>query len=411
MVDFDDIETALVRIARGEILIVVDDEDRENEGDFVMAASAVTPEAINFMAAQGRGLVCTPITRERCEQLELPLMVDESCNDAALSTAFTVSVDARSGISTGISAADRSRTVELLVDPSAKPADLVRPGHIHPLRADEDGVLKRAGHTEAAVDLARLAGMPPAGVICEILNEDGTMARVPQLKEVAERFGLGMVTIRDLIAYRQRFEKLVRRVVSPKLPTATGDFVLHLYEAVYEPTQKHVALVKGDIASLPEVLVRVHSACMTGDIFGSLRCDCGRQRDAALAAIEAEGAGVFLYMNQEGRGIGLENKLRAYCLQDDGLDTVEANHRLGFKADLRDYGIGAQILVDLGLSKIRLLTNNPKKIVGLDGYGLDIVDRVSIETEVHASNRRYLQTKRDKLGHLIQLDPRSEEVS
>ena len=395
---FDCIEDAIEDIRRGRLVIVVDDEDRENEGDFIGAAELITPELVNFMAREGRGLICVPLTRERTVALELDMMV--TSNTALYDTPFTVSVDYNFGTTTGISAADRAKTIRALADPAARPHDFGRPGHVFPLRAQQGGVLRRAGHTEAAVDLARLAGLTPAGVLVEILNEDGTMARVPELMEIARRFGLRIITIKDLIAYRMRAEKLVRRVVDVALPTRYGDFRLIAYEERLTG-EVHLALTKGTWDDGEPVLVRVHSQCVTGDIFGSKRCDCGDQLATALKRIEAEERGVVLYMKQEGRGIGLLNKLRAYKLQEQGLDTVEANEALGFKMDHRDYGIGCQILRDLGLSRLRLMTNNPTKRIGLAGYGLEIVDRVPIEIPPNGVNRRYLQTKRDRMGHLL----------
>ncbi len=394
----DSIDAAIEDFRAGKIVIVVDDEERENEGDFILAAEKVTPESINFLTKYGRGIICSALLPERAAELQLDLMVDE--NTSLHQTAFTVSVDALKGTTTGVSAADRAATVLALVNPATLPSDLGRPGHIFPLRGVEEGVLRRAGHTEAAIDLARLAGLYPAGVLCEIMNDDGTMARVPQLTEMAAEFGLCIVTIKDLIHYRMLREKMVQKVVATKLPTAYGDFDLHLYHSVLE-RKEHIALVKGEIRGDVAMLVRVHSECLTGDVFGSARCDCGEQLHRALKMVEKEGAGVVLYMRQEGRGIGLANKLKAYKLQDEGHDTVEANEKLGFKADLRDYGIGAQILVDLGVRKMRLMTNNPKKIIGLEGYGLEVVERVPIEIEPNEINHRYLETKRDKLGHFI----------
>jgi 3,4-dihydroxy 2-butanone 4-phosphate synthase/GTP cyclohydrolase II len=380
------------------MVIVVDDEDRETEGDLTMAAATVTPEAINFMARHGRGLVCLALTPERLDRLEVPLEVSD--NAPRRDTAMCVSVDAREGTTTGISAADRAATVRVAIAPESGPRDLSRPGHVFPLRARKGGVLERAGHTEAAVDLATIAGLEPAGVICEIMNDDGSMARVPELVRFARRHGLLLITIADLIQYRMRTERLVRLVASADLPTEHGAFRIHAYENELTG-QTHVALVRGEIADGADVLVRVHSKCLTGDVFHSARCDCGDQLETAMARIAAEGRGVLLYLNQEGRGIGLANKIRAYQLQDQGLDTVEANERLGFKADQRDYGIGAQILNDLGVKTMRLLTNNPRKFVGLQGYGLSISEPVPLEIPASDSTRRYLKTKKDKLGHKL----------
>lgn len=393
-------EELLEDIRQGKMVILVDDEDRENEGDLTMAAEMVTPEAVNFMATHGRGLICLSLTAERADELDLPLMVSD--NTARFGTAFTVSIEARSGVTTGISAADRAKTIATAIDPECGPPDLARPGHIFPLRAARGGVLKRAGQTEGSVDLARLAGLRPAGVICEIMNEDGTMARMPDLRTFAGEHGLKIGSIADLIKYRMRNDSLIRRAAETTIPIGGyGDYTAVIYENDVDE-QQHLALVKGDINPESAVLVRVHSECLTGDVFRSQRCDCGEQLHRALEMIEEEGTGVLLYMRQEGRGIGLLNKLKAYQLQDKGLDTVQANEELGFKADLRDYGIGAQILVNLGLHHLRLMTNNPKKIIGLDGYGLEIVERVPIEISAKEKNKRYLQTKRDKMGHLIE---------
>ncbi len=388
---------AIEEYRRGKFVIITDDEDRENEGDLVMAAQFVTPDAINFMAKYGRGLVCCPITEERVATLKLPMMAQD--NSSQFGTPFTVSVEARTGVTTGISAADRARTVQVLIDPTAGPEDLVRPGHMFPLRARDGGVLVRAGQTEASVDLAKMAGLHPAGVLCEIMKMDGEMARMPDLKRFARRHGLRIVTVADMIKYRLRTERLIRRVAETKLPTPYGEMMILAYKAETGPDE-HVAIVKGPIDPDQPVLVRVHDQCVTGDVFNSLRCDCGEQKDRALKMIGEEG-GVFLYMRQEGRGIGLHNKLRAYELQDQGMDTVEANIALGFPADRRDYGIGMQILVDLGVRKMRLITNNPAKRAGLEAYGLEVVERVPIETEPNPFNIRYLDTKRRRMGHIL----------
>ncbi len=395
---FSPIEEALDDIRAGKMVVVCDAEERENEGDLVLAAQFATPEAINFMATHARGLVCLALTPERCNELELDLMPAK--NEPDLETAFTVSIDARHGVTTGISADDRARTVQVAIDPRSRPEDLNHRGHIFPLKAKEGGVLERSGHTEAAVDLSRLAGLNPAGVICEILNADGTMARVPDLERYSAEHDLKMVTVADLIAYRREKDKLVERVVEARLPTIFGEFDVVGFRSLVDE-KHHVAMVKGEIADAEDVLVRVHSECLTGDVFHSLRCDCGQQLEDALARIEDEGQGVLLYLAQEGRGIGLLNKLRAYRLQEEGLDTVDANIELGLPADLRDYGIGAQILVDLGLTSIRLLTNNPKKIVGLEGYGLRVTDQVPIEHPPSTHNRDYLRAKQARMGHLL----------
>ncbi|HEX3830818.1 MAG TPA: bifunctional 3,4-dihydroxy-2-butanone-4-phosphate synthase/GTP cyclohydrolase II [Solirubrobacteraceae bacterium] len=395
---FATIEDAIEDIRQGKMVVVCDDESRENEGDLTMAAQFVTPEGVNFMRKEGGGLICLAMTPERCEELGLDLMAAK--NESAFETAFTVSIEARSGVSTGISAADRARTIQVAIDPRTSPRELVQPGHVFPLKAKAGGVLERVGQTEAGVDLARLAGLIPASVICEIMNDDGTMARVPDLRVYCERHGLKMITVADLVAYRRRHEKLVERVVATSLPTAFGDFVAVGYRSLVD-NKHHVALVKGDVDGVPDVLVRVHSECLTGDVFHSLRCDCGEQLESALAMIEREGRGVLLYLSQEGRGIGLLNKLRAYKLQEEGFDTVDANLKLGLPADLRDYGIGAQILVDLGLTSIRILTNNPKKISGLAGYGLSVADQIPIEHAPNLHNAAYLRAKAEKLGHTL----------
>jgi 3,4-dihydroxy 2-butanone 4-phosphate synthase/GTP cyclohydrolase II len=393
------VEEALEAVRAGRMIIIVDDEDRENEGDLMVAAEKTTPEIINFMARYGRGLICLPLTEERLDELQLPLMVSE--NTARFQTAFTVSIDAKAGVTTGISAADRARTVLAAVDPATKPDDLARPGHVFPLQAQEGGVLSRAGQTEAAVDLARMAGLAPAGVICEVMNEDGSMARMPQLGEVSRRFDIPILTIADLIRYRMKHETLVRKLDETDLPTAHGRFRLHVYEDTIRG-EHHVALVKGEVGGEEPTLVRAHSQCLTGDTFGSSRCDCGEQLHRSMEMIEKEGRGVVLYiLNHEGRGIGLANKIRAYALQDLGADTYEANRKLGFKPDQRDYGIGAQILVALGVRRLRLITNNPRKFVGLTGYGLEIVERVPLEVEPNACNLRYLKTKKEKMGHIL----------
>ncbi|MEM1442443.1 MAG: bifunctional 3,4-dihydroxy-2-butanone-4-phosphate synthase/GTP cyclohydrolase II [Verrucomicrobiota bacterium] len=395
--EFSPIEDVIGDIRDGKLVIVVDDKDRENEGDLICAAEKTTPEMVNFMATFGRGLICAPIMPEAAERLGLPLMVRR--NTESQGTNFTVAVDAAEGVTTGISAADRARTIEILANPLSEPQDLVRPGHILPLQAVPGGVLRRAGHTEAAVDLARLAGLQEAGVICEILNEDGTMARLPELMEFAKKHDLKIGTIESLIEYRRREERLIERVEQIEMPTDFGTFDLHFYSSRLNPSEEHLALVKGTIDPAEPVLVRVHSECLTGDVFGSQRCDCGSQLHCALSQIEDAGCGVLVYMRQEGRGIGLANKIRSYKLQEQGLDTVEANEKLGFGSDLRDYGMGAQILHDLGVRKIRLMTNNPRKVVGLDGHSLEIVEKVPIRIDPNPHNERYLSTKRDKLGH------------
>ena len=397
-INVDKIEDGIEAFRKGEIVILIDDEDRENEGDFVCAAELITPEKVNFLAKYGRGMICVPMTGPRADELGLEMMVGK--NTALHGTAFTVSVDYKKGTTTGISAYDRSATIKALADEDAAPDDLARPGHIFPLRAAKGGVLKRAGHTEAVVDLARIGGLFPSGVLCEIMDDDGSMARLPRLREIAEKFGLKLITIADLIAYRQMTERLIERTAEVKLPTDYGDF--HLIHYTSELSKfDNLALVKGDLTTPEPVLVRVHSECLTGDVFGSMRCDCGDQLHSAMKMIQREGRGALLYMRQEGRGIGLASKIQAYHLQDQGFDTVEANVKLGFKPDLRDYGLGAQMLYDIGVRKMRLMTNNPKKLVGLSGFGLEIVERVSIEIEPNEYDEKYLETKRDKMGHLI----------
>jgi 3,4-dihydroxy 2-butanone 4-phosphate synthase/GTP cyclohydrolase II len=400
---FHTIDEAIADIQQGKMVILVDDEDRENEGDLTMAAEKVTPEAINFMATHGRGLICLSMTPERLTELRIPQMVEDIDNNSPFGTAFTVSIEARRGVTTGISAADRATTILTAINPKTKPEDLVKPGHVFPLRARAGGVLERTGQTEGSVDLARLAGLTPAGVICEIMNDDGTMARVPQLTKIAEQFGLKIVTIKDLIHYRMQRESLVRVVAETRLPLRMGEFRALVYENEITHDE-HLALVKGTVDASRPLLVRVHSSCLTGDVFGSFRCDCGDQLRRALRRIAEEGAGVLLYLHQEGRGIGLSNKIRAYALQDAGFDTVQANEELGFEPDLRDYGIGAQILVHLGVKRMRLMTNNPRKMIGLAGYGLEVVDRVPIQIRPSKHNMHYIRTKHEKLGHFFDLD-------
>ena len=405
---FHTIDEALEDIRQGKMVILVDDEDRENEGDLTMAAEKVTPEAINFMATHGRGLICLSLTPERLTELRIPQMVEDIDNNSPFGTAFTVSIEARRGVTTGISAADRATTILTAINPKTKPEDLVKPGHVFPLRARAGGVLERTGQTEGSVDLARLAGLTPAGVICEIMNDDGTMARVPQLMPLTERFGLKIVTIKDLIQYRMQRESLVRVVAETRLPLRMGEFRALVYENEITRDQ-HLVLVKGTVDAAHPLLVRVHSSCLTGDVFGSFRCDCGEQLKRALRLIAEEGAGVLLYLHQEGRGIGLSNKIRAYALQDAGFDTVQANEELGFKPDLRDYGIGAQILVHLGVKRMRLMTNNPRKMIGLAGYGLEVVDRVPIQIRPGKHNMHYLRTKHEKMGHFFDLETRASQ--
>ena len=398
--DFDTVEQAIADIREGRMVIVADDEDRENEGDLVMAAAKVTPDHVNFMTKHGRGLICVTLTDERADALDLPLMTQR--NTDPQETAFTISVDAhrRFGVTTGISAQDRAKTIEILTDPNSDPSDLRRPGHIFPLRAKPGGVLRRVGQTEASVDLARMADLPPVGVICEILNEDGTMARRRELKDFAVEHGLSFITVAQMVAYQLTKTRIIRRIAEAELPTTSGEFHVIAYESMLDG-REHLAITKGDPSGKPAVLVRMHSECMTGDVFGSMRCDCGEQLVAAMRQIDAEGQGAIVYLRQEGRGIGLGNKVKAYQLQDEGLDTVEANEKLGFKPDLRDYGIGAQILLDLNLHSIRLLTNNPRKIVGLDGYDIEITGTEALQVEPNQHNERYLETKRSKLGHIL----------
>ncbi len=404
---FATIETAIERLAEGSLVIVVDDEDRENEGDFVFSAEKATADLVNFVTRHGRGMVCAPATSERLHELDLDLMVEK--NDALHGTPFTVTIDYKHGTTTGISAYDRAKTLRALTDPTVAKSDFARPGHIFPLKAENGGVLRRAGHTEAAVDLCKLAGLTPVGVICEIMDDDGTMARLPRLFKMSEKFDIPVITIKDLIDYRHKREVLVRRVTSARLPTKFGEFEINLFESLVDGRQ-HIALVKGEVDGMENVLVRVHDECLTGDVFGSMRCDCGGQLADALMMIHEEGQGVLLYMRQEGRGIGLGKKMQAYHLQDLGFDTVDANCRLGLAPDLRDYGIGAQILTDLGLSSIKLITNNPRKIVGLEGYGLSVVERVPIEPHPNPENIDYLKTKKDRMGHLIEFEDKETET-